>query len=41
MLRAIVCLALIASVSARATVDVLVNATASFSAAIQQQLEML
>ena len=41
MLRAIVFFGLIASASASATLDVLVNAAASFSATIQQQLEML
>src|SRR5580704_14370452 len=41
MLRAVVFLGLITSAFASATLDVLVNAAASFSAAIQQQLEML
>jgi len=41
MLRAVVFLGLIISAFAAATLDVLVNAAASFSATIQQQLEML
>jgi hypothetical protein len=41
MLRAIVFFGLITSAFASATLDVLVNAAASFSATIQQQLEML
>jgi hypothetical protein len=41
MLRAIVCLGLATSAFASATLDVLVNAAASFPATIQQQLEML
>jgi hypothetical protein len=41
MFRAIVFLALATSAFASATLDVLVNAAASFSATIQQQLEML
>jgi hypothetical protein len=41
VLRAIVFLGLITSAPASATLDVLVNAAASFSATIQQQLEML
>ena len=41
MLRAVVFLGLITSSFASATLDVLVNAAASFSATIQQQLEML
>ena len=41
MLRAVVFLGLITSAFASATLDVLVNAAASFSATIQQQLEML
>jgi hypothetical protein len=41
MLRAIIYLSLTASAIASATLDVLVNAAASFSATIQQQLEML
>jgi hypothetical protein len=41
MLRAIVFFGLAASVFASATLDVLVNAAASFSATIRQQLEML
>jgi hypothetical protein len=41
MLRAIVFFGLITTASASATLDVLVNAAASFSANIQQQLEML
>ena len=41
MLRAIVFFALVTSAFASATLDVLVNAAASFSATIQQQLEML
>ena len=41
MLRAIVCLGLATSAFASATLDVLVNAAASFSATIQEQLEML
>jgi hypothetical protein len=41
MLRAIVFFGLITSALASATLDVLVNAAASFSAMIQQQLEML
>ncbi len=41
MLRAIVLLGLATSAFASATLDVLVNAAASFSGTIQQQLEML
>jgi len=41
MLRAIVFFGLAGSVFASAALDVLVNAAASFSATIQQQLEML
>ena len=41
MFRAIVFFGLITSALASATLDVLVNAAASFSATIQQQLEML
>ena len=41
MLRAVVFLGLITSAFASAILDVLVNAAASFSATIQQQLEML
>jgi hypothetical protein len=41
MLRAVVFLGLIISAFAAATLDVLVNAAGSFSATIQQQLEML
>jgi hypothetical protein len=41
MLRAIVFFGLAASAFASATLDVLVNAASSFSATIQQQLEML
>ena len=41
MFRAIVFFGLITSAFASATLDVLVNAAASFSATIQQQLEML
>jgi hypothetical protein len=41
MFRAIVFFALVTSAFACATLDVLVNAAASFSATIQQQLEML
>jgi hypothetical protein len=41
MLRAIVFFGLATSAFASATLDVLVNAAASFSATIQQQLEML
>jgi hypothetical protein len=41
MFRAMVFFALATSAFASATLDVLVNAAASFSAAIQQQLEML
>ena len=41
MLRAVVFLGLITSSFASATLDVLVNAAASFSATIRQQLEML
>ena len=41
MFQAIVFLALTTSAFASATLDVLVNAAASFSATIQQQLEML
>jgi len=41
MFRAIVFIGLITSAFASATLDVLVNAAASFSAPIQQQLEML
>jgi hypothetical protein len=41
MLRAVVFLGLIISAFAAAALDVLVNAAASFSATIQQQLEML
>jgi hypothetical protein len=41
MLRAVVFFGLITSAFASATLDVLVNAAASFSATIQQQLEML
>ncbi|MBV8141125.1 MAG: hypothetical protein JOZ60_03675 [Verrucomicrobia bacterium] len=41
MFRAIVFFGLAASAFASATLDVLVNAAASFSATIQQQLEML
>jgi hypothetical protein len=41
MLRAIVFFRLTASAFASATFDVLVNAASSFSATIQQQLEML
>jgi hypothetical protein len=41
MFRAIVFLGLITSAFATATLDVLVNAAASFSATIQQQLQML
>jgi hypothetical protein len=41
MFRAIVFLGLITSAFASETLDVLVNAAASFSATIQQQLEML
>ena len=41
MFQAIVFLALTNSAFASATLDVLVNAAASFSATIQQQLEML
>ena len=41
MLRAIAFFALVTSAFASATLDVLVNAAASFSATIQQQLEML
>jgi hypothetical protein len=41
MFRAIVFLVLTTSAFASATLDVLVNAAASFSATIQQQLEML
>jgi hypothetical protein len=41
MLRAIVFFGLTTSALASATLDVLVNAAASFSATIQQQLEML
>jgi hypothetical protein len=41
VLRAIVFFGLITSAIASATLDVLVNAAASFSATIQQQLEML
>jgi hypothetical protein len=41
MLRAIVFFGLITTASASATLDVLVNAAASFSATIQQQLEMV
>jgi hypothetical protein len=41
MLRAVVLLGLITPAFASATLDVLVNAAASFSATIQQQLEML
>jgi hypothetical protein len=41
MLRAIVFVGLITSAFASEKLDVLVNAAASFSIAIQQQLEML
>jgi hypothetical protein len=41
MLRAIVFFGLITTASASATLDVLVNAAAIFSATIQQQLEAL
>jgi hypothetical protein len=41
MLRAIVCLGLATSAFASARLDVLVNAAASFSDTIQQQVEML
>jgi tetratricopeptide (TPR) repeat protein len=41
MLRAIIYISLTASAIASATLDVLVNAAASFSATIQQQLETL
>jgi hypothetical protein len=41
MFRAIVLFGLITSAIASQTLDVLVNAAASFSATIQQQLEML
>jgi hypothetical protein len=41
MFRAIVFFGLTTSAFASATLDVLVNAAASFSATIQQQLEML
>jgi hypothetical protein len=41
MFRVIVFFSLITSASTSATLDVLVNAAASFSATIQQQLEML
>jgi len=41
MLRAIVCLGLATSALASEKLDVLVNAAASFSATIQQQLETL
>jgi hypothetical protein len=41
MFRAIVFFGLITSAFASATLDVLINAAASFSATIQQQLEML
>jgi hypothetical protein len=41
MLRTVVFLGLLTSAFASATLDVLVNAAASFSATIQQQLEML
>jgi len=41
VLRAVVCFCMIAAAFASETLDVLVNAAASFSAMIQQQLEML
>ena len=41
MFRALVCFGLATSAFASTTLDVLVNAAASFSATIQQQLEML
>src|SRR5271165_536692 len=41
MFRALVCFGLATSAFAGTTLDVLVNAAASFSATIQQQLEML
>jgi len=41
MFRALVCFSLATSAFASTTLDVLVNAAASFSATIQQQLEML
>jgi len=41
MFRAVVFFGLITPAFASATLDVLVNAAASFSATIQQQLEML
>ncbi len=41
MFRAIIFFGLITSAFASATLDVLVNAAASFSATIQQQIEML
>jgi hypothetical protein len=41
MLRTIAFFALVTSAFASATLEVLVNAAASFSATIQQQLEML
>jgi hypothetical protein len=41
MFRAIIFFGLATSAFASATLDVLVNAAASFSAAIQQQIELL